>query len=248
MPAKKVAAKVPPRKRAPRKPKEETPSEPILTVRPVRIEKKTYNLPQDSTCAVCMHPARVKIEVEILLGTFYNTIEKMFSNKEYVSVTGDIEHWPKVTRKQVSAHYNADHSPLDAYLMKDLQDQAAEEQGIEYAEFGSRVVNELVFARLVISEVQKDILTGKQKPTVREGIAASRIVQVSQQAAAGGDEPISQTWYYEQAFEVFMDEARKIMSQANWLSFTKTLGEHPVLRTLIEQRKKQIANQQGDVA
>lgn len=202
---------------------------------PVRIGNRTYQAVRDPRCPVCLHPARVQIEEKILLGEGYRGIADWVSEHDVERFDGQLIQWPELTAAQISKHYNANHCPVDARVLHQLQQQYQGE--LDYEEMTGRVVNALAFADMTIARTQERAIRGEIEPTFREGLAAARLKAQVVQAAADGERE-DRTWYYEQAFEIYFTEARNHMTDEQWERFSAAIMTNPVLRQLTERAQQ----------
>jgi hypothetical protein len=248
-PASKIVKTQPAAKRAVRKTAKPIP---LKAMQQVRIGKHTYSLVSDPGCVICRHPARVQIEEQILLKTQYVVIAQMFSEKEYERATGEAETWPKITDKQVSEHFNADHCPIDAYVLNDLVEQAQQSMPEDYVRLGKRIIDGSVFAKYIVGKVEERVVRGDVEPTIKDGIAAARldtalkIAKMRVDSSGAQDQP--DLWYYEQSFHVFFTEAQRIMTEQQWSELMDVLRTNPVLRSLVDQRQQASEQATGELS
>jgi hypothetical protein len=206
---------------------------------PLVIGNRTYQMVSDPRCPVCMHPGRGQIEEKILLGEGYQSIAGWASGHEAENVEGYLVDWPTLTAAQISKHFNADHCPIDAKVLHELQKQRVGE--IDYTKLAGRVVDGLVLADLTVARTHERAVRGEIEPTYREGLAAAKLQADIELAAQQGDRE-DRSWYYEQAFEIYFTEARKHMTDEQWEHFSVAIMTNPILRQLTER-----AQQSGDI-
>lgn len=200
----------------------------------LKIGERLVDVVKDRSCLVCMHPARAQIEERILYNDGYQAISDWVSDVGYERIDGVRVEWPAITAKQITSHYKRNHCPVGARVMKQLHEEANGKLIDDYERMTTRVVDSLVFTRLIVNEGQERLVRGEYKITAKEALAAARLdLQVQQNAQMLNQ--VDRSQYYERAFQIFVLTAEKIMDPEQWQAFSIAIRNNADLKALIEK-------------
>lgn len=231
-------------KKAVRRPvKKKTEPEVELVARTqVHIGKRTYALPHFPGCPICLHPKRALVEEQILLGTEFTVIAKEYSDRRHVTVDGRPQIWPKITADQVTKHFKEDHSPIDAYAVRDMQEQLIDLG--EYEKVGKRFITALSLGHRIIGRVDERVVRGELEPTIKDALGFGRLqtaVDLARAQVAAAETGDNQGWFYEQIINMFFDHVSKIVTSEQYAQLMGALRDDPEMRALYERRQEKSA-------
>lgn len=198
----------------------------------VTIGRRVYPVKRDPRCVVCMHPGCGQIEERILFNEGYRSIAEWASDHDAERYDGELVAWPQIEAKDIARHYRAGHCPIDARVLHELQAQRSGE--VDYEQLAGRVVDYAVFAQQTVARTHERAVRGEIEPTFKEGLAAGKLLADIQRADRD-TEAQDTSWAMEEAFAVYFETAKMIMSEDQWEQFSVRLTQNPTLQGLIER-------------
>lgn len=198
------------------------------------IGNRRYPVKISPTCAVCQHPGRQQVEEKLLNGWGYTAISRWVSDLDRVEVDGEIQQWPPMSPAAITAHFKNGHCPVDAYMVANLHEQRYGQ--LDYEQMANRIVDGVVLAQRVVARAEERLTAGEIEPTMKEGLAAAKLV-AEVQAAAQETRTQDQMWALRRAFAVYFDLARSIMSDEQWTQFSLELHRSAELQQLVAQMR-----------
>jgi hypothetical protein len=197
----------------------------------VQIGERTYPAHYSARCPVCNHPGRGLIEERILTNDSYVSIAAWVSDVDTVTIEGIEVRWPPLTTTQLSHHFNSNHCPVDARVLKELSEQRAEQLGVDYNELTGPFVDHLVYAKMVLLQGQQRLARGEIKATMRDTLAAARLL-ADIESAAEGEDGMDQLQAYADAMEQYFLTVQRIVSPEQWQQIGTALEANPVLKQI----------------
>jgi hypothetical protein len=207
---------------------EPPPPSPSSLVR-VRVGSREYSARRVPNCGTCQHPARMDIETMLVEGHPYTVIARTFSEVEY-TVGRQRKKLPKIAWPSIRTHYRNGHMPTDAKAVRDIAEQRLRELGQHAEAMEERAVDSYMTARLVLSKGFDRLARGEVEPTVKETLAAAKLLEefdIARQDHESGD---LAAW--QEAMMVYFTEAQQLMSPDLWTEFTRRLTVNPQLQAL----------------
>jgi hypothetical protein len=208
---------------------EPVPSPPPSSLVQVRVGSRDYSAKRIPNCATCQHPARMQIETMLVEGHPYAAIAETFSDVEY-KVGRQTKILPRVDWTSIRTHYRNRHMPVDAKAVRDISEQRLRELGQHADELEDRVIDSYMTARLVMSKGFDRLAKGEMEPSVRETLAAAKLLEEFDIARQGVDSGDVNAW--QEAMTVYFSEAQRLMPPEMWTEFARRLNANPQLRSL----------------
>jgi hypothetical protein len=193
-----------------------------------RIAGRDYPVHTAPGCATCASPHRFEIEQLIATGRPYSAIVREL----HLEGSGP-------STQSMSNHFRGDHMPMRSAVARTLLERRAEELSRDIEAGVEEVVDDVLFSRTVLRTAFDGIASGELNVSVDQGLAAARMLQVAGQADGG---PVDKQAYAE-AFMVYHETARRIMSAEQFARFGNELRTNPILRSLMERHRAASAPQ-----
>lgn len=171
-------------------------------------------------CKVCTSGShRLGIETRIAQGEVYSAIVR--------SLPAGLG----LTPRNLSDHFRLDHMGAQTAALRLVATRQAEKVARPVARLTEAVADDLGFAHVVVEQVKEKIARGEVEPTVRDGLAALRLIaQVESQA---GDRHTAHEFVTVMMHLIEM--ARDIMTPQQWDKWTDRVATNPILRDLMAQ-------------
>lgn len=195
-----------------------------------RVGGREFPLVSNSQCKVCCSPHRMEIEREVISGHGYSGIAKRWS-----------EDW-EVTSRNVRDHYQA-HMPATLAAAREIVDRRARAMGLNIEAANEVLVDHISFAETVVHKAFERIASGDVVPTVKEGIAAARLLAAVEGTSEGIDHEVMA-----EAFAVYMESAQAEMTPVQWERFGRRITSSPVLKALKERVEERERERQAAIA
>lgn len=203
----------------------------------VQIGERVYPAVRNPRCKICTHPGRAQIEEQLLLNTQYPEIVRLVSGREYVEVDGVRIDWPEISAQQLGNHYNRGHCPIDTNLLAQLTEERERELGINYADTTGRVVDQVIFSKLVLAQSQERLVRGEVKPTLKEGLAAAKLLSDIQTDKT--QDEVDRLGAYVEAMEIYFQAVQHIMTPDQWSQLAAMLNTNPTLREIAQRLQEE---------
>jgi hypothetical protein len=185
-----------------------------------RLGGENYTLHSAPGCLVCASPARLDIEMSIVRGNTYASIERHLPAGSGVSA------------HNIRSHYAAGHLPLQVEVMRRLLERRATEIGRDIQDGVDDLVDHVSLAREVVRATYERLASGELQVDVNDGIAAARLLA---QIGDGEDSTDRAAWV--EAFMAYHDTARSLMGPELFAQFQRSLSRNPVLQALQERHQ-----------
>ncbi len=180
-----------------------------------RMGGRDYPLRSVAGCKVCESPFRTQAEQQIATGRTYAAIARSLPPEADLSAAN------------VRAHWTAGHMPFQVEAVRRIFEQRAIETGRDIEAGVEEAVDQVTLARTVVHRAFERIASGEIQPTVSDGVAAAKLLH-----QMGVDDETLDRDLWVEAFMVYHDVARKVMSTEMFARFGRELAAHPVLRSL----------------
>jgi hypothetical protein len=165
----------------------------------VEIGGHSYPYKTESRCGVCSSTARLDIERAVAKGLPYARISEMFGEPGGINARG------------VMAHVKRGHVPINAPAVRAVAKARSEEVSEAVAPLIRGATANLSFAHAVVDRVRVRLDSGETEPSVRDGLAAMRLIVECE----GGSGPADVTeWQTE--FIALFDAVKAIMTPAQF--------------------------------
>lgn len=208
---------------------EPKPPPPPSSLVKVRIGNREYSAQRSPNCATCQHPARMQIETMLVEGHPYQVIAQTFSEVEY-SVGRKTKRLPRIAWMSIRYHYMRGHLPVDAKAVRDIAEGRLKELGHHAEDLEERLVDSYMIARLVMSKGFDRLARGEAEPTVKETLAAAKLMEEFEAARQSVDAGDAGAW--QEAMTLYFTEAQKLMPPEMWGEFARRLNANPQLKSL----------------
>jgi hypothetical protein len=113
----------------------------------------------------------------------YVSIAAWVSDLDVITIEGVEVRWPPLTTTQLSHHFNSNHCPVDARVLKELSEQRAQQLGVDYSELTGPFIDYLVYTKMIVAQGQQRLARGEIKPTMRDTLTAARLLADIETAA-----------------------------------------------------------------
>jgi hypothetical protein len=188
----------------------------------IKIGNRIYPAHRSNHCSVCMHPARALIEERLLLNEPYSSITSWVSGLETRQDDGTPVTYAHITPQQLSNHFKRGHCPLDTKVLHEITEQLMADVSAPYEESIGRIVEPLVLAKLTMMRTQEMLARGELVPTVREGLAAAKLVHAIEIDAQPTE--MERLQLYAEAVRVYFASVRKHVDKATWNAISDDLA------------------------
>jgi hypothetical protein len=178
----------------------------------------------------------MQIEQMLVEGHPYSVIASTFSEVRY-NVGRQSKLLPRIDWTSIRTHYRNRHMPVDAKAVREIAEQRLKELGKHVEELEERHVDSYMTARLVLAKGFDKIARGEMDPTVRETLAAAKMLEEFDIAHQESDTGDAGAW--QEAMTIYFSEAQQLMPPAMWEEFARRLNANAQLRALA-------ARQEGD--
>lgn len=130
----------------------------------IEVAGRSYPVVTESRCRVCSSEQRERIE------------EETVSGKPWHAVAAALDPDAGINARNVRDHFANGHLPVKAATVQALADRQAHQRGEVVEQAVTVAVDFLDFCRTVVGDVNKQVLTGETRPTVRDALAASALL------------------------------------------------------------------------
>lgn len=183
-----------------------------------RIGGREYPLRSEANCLTCQSHYRVEIENALLKGYSYASVARSIPQAGLSS-------------QNIYEHVNNGHLPLDEHLRRVVIEQRATELGRDIQRSDGVLTDHITFARLGLQKVLERMQTGELVPGINEGIQfANLLFRLDEFAGESVDQSAIAA-----SFMAFMEAAKAVMDQAQFVRFGKLLDRNPVLHALSQK-------------
>lgn len=196
----------------------------------IKIGERVYPAYRSNRCQVCIHPGRSLIEERLLLNDTYPTIVEFTRDREAADIDGLMVPWPTLTVQQLTNHFNKGHCPIDTQVLHELSDQIMTEMGVDYTDVAPRIVSPIILSKLVMARGQERLMRGEIEPTMRETLAAAKLLHDIEVDTTGAERDRLQA--YIDALEIYFNTVQRIVTPEQWSQIGSSLAADPVLREI----------------
>lgn len=190
-----------------------------------RVGGREYPLKTMPRCPVCMSVFRFDIEEEIVKGRTYARIHREVISRCEAQGMDVSEAPPRIS---ISNHYNNGHMPLEFSQQRQIVEDRARQVGKRVEEGLDQIVDGITLMETVVLKSFEAIAQGRIEPTVRDGLAASKLL--AELGVYDGSDVDQQA--YVNAFMAYHETAERIMSSEEFSRFGDALATNPVLKSL----------------
>lgn len=131
--------------------------------------------------------------------------------------------------RNVRDHFANGHLPVKAATVQALADRQAHQRGEVVEQAVTATVNFLDFCRTVVGDVNKQVLTGEIRPTVRDALAASALLAQYEPAPEPAHE------IYERAFGAYHEDVVDVLTASQLTELSRRFADNPVLQRLSQE-------------
>jgi hypothetical protein len=191
-----------------------------------RIGGREYPIKSVPTCRTCQHPQRDEIENAMLDGkSMLSILKSLPEDKKRPSYDG------------IRAHFKNGHMPLDAAVQVALIERNAVRQGLKIEEAVDSLVDHITVAEMVVQKGFSRMQSGEIAPDMTDTLNAVKIVEQIQSRVQGDMD--EQMWV--SATMSMLEDARAIMTPAQWEQYGQKLKNNPILKALSDKQSAQAA-------
>jgi len=198
------------------------------SVATVKVAGHSYPAVTERNCLTCTSPFRWEIEEQILLG------------RTYARIVAELPKDASLSARNLADHFRNGHIPLQEATVQALVDDHAEKRGEALQPTVEAAVEHVDFARRLLSRVSERVLDGEIEPNIRDGLRAAEFI-----AKYDTTEPVGAD-LFTQAFIVYFDTARQLMSDDQFIRFGKQLNDNELLSELQEEWHRRQQNAPSD--
>jgi hypothetical protein len=189
----------------------------------IHVAGRDYPAVTESSCKTCGSPFREEVEEQLLAGRASAHIAKSLPEEAHLTARNVRDHWAN------------GHLPVHEPTVQALLDKSAEQRGEAIRPAVEAVVEHVDFARRLLSRVRERVVDGEIEPNIRDGLRAAELI-----ARYDSAEPIG-TDLFTEAFIIYFDIAKRLMSDDQFSRFGNHLNNNPLLAQLQQewQRRQQ---------
>lgn len=199
---------------APAPPTPATPATPPTMVQ--RMGGRDYPQTTQAGCHTCGHRLRVEIEEMLVVGATYASVSREMAHKDL-----------PIPAQRVRFHYLAGHMDIRDEAMRVIAERRAERIGRSVSEGVASIVDGITLLETTVQRVYEGVATGQIAPTVRDGLAATKLL-----AEVGMyDQGLAQEDFVE-AFRVYHTTAQQMMTAEQFSAYVASLDGNPILEAL----------------
>ncbi len=181
------------------------------------IGERVHRLPRIAQCRVCRSHLRAQVEAGLVDGVSYRAI---------------VDGLPDGTlsARNVGEHFKRGHLPVEdevhSRLRKDRSRQAGQliQRGVE------RKIDELSLAHAVVERAADRLASGELEPTMREAIAAARLLERYDRVRSERDDLRRGRDDAQRALSGILSLAKPLMAVESWSRLGRQVEEDAVLR------------------
>lgn len=183
----------------------------------VRVGGREYDAVSERTCRTCGSEYRAEVERQAIAGrTWARIVDSLPANAN-------------LTARNIADHWRNGHVPVSEPTVAALLEQQATERGDVTQAAVEQVLSHLDFARVLIGQVRRRVLTGELKPDVRDAIRAMELL------ARYEPDPVLDESAIVTAFIEYHETAAEIMSVEQFAEFGRRLDENQTLNELAKR-------------
>jgi hypothetical protein len=175
----------------------------------VEVGGESFPYKTENRCHVCVSSQRLDIERAVAKGLPYQRIAETFGEPEEINARG------------VRAHVERGHVPLNAPAVRAVADARSHEIGEAIAPLIRGAAANLSFAHAVVDRVHTRLESGEAEPSVRDGLAAMRLILECE----AGSGPVDVGEWQSEFIAVF-DVVKEIMTPAQFAEMGHRLDAH----------------------
>jgi hypothetical protein len=183
----------------------------------IEVGDRTYPLVSESRCKTCRSPHRLEIETDIVNGAGYAAVAGLYDDDD-------------ISARGIKRHFRRGHLPLLADAVHKLKTREAERRGQIIDEASRSLVSLLQVASLVVGKVHEDVMSGKVRPTLRDGAQFSRLLLMADQSAAEVDWSIVKI-----GLSACIQVVRDTLDDRAFEQFVDTVTSHAEVKLLLDQ-------------
>jgi hypothetical protein len=189
----------------------------IASIARVEVGGRSYPVVTESRCRVCCSVQRQRIE------------EEAVSGRPWHAIAADLDPGVEISPRNVRDHVSNGHVPIKEATVQALVDRQAHQRGEVVEQAVTVTVDFIDFCRTVVGTVNKQVLTGETRPTVRDAITASALLAQYEPAP----EPAREV--YERAFGAYHETVADVLTVDQFSVLSQRFADHPVLQQLSEE-------------
>jgi len=198
-------------------------SESLVTV---DVGGQSYPYKTEPPCHVCTDNNRLENETALAQGRSYKRIVELFADSD------------AVTPRSLQGHLENGHMPVRAAAVQAV----ARARSAELTEALEPVIQEtaieLAFAHAVLDRVRARVQAAEVEPTVRDGLAAAKLIADSGKAAAGDVDELAFMAYKVEMFEIVQGSSAthapsRISSWASYAGVHTSFGQLQQLGSVV---------------
>jgi hypothetical protein len=152
--------------------------------------------------------------------------EESVSGKPWHAVAAALDPGIGINARNVRDHFANGHLPVKAATVQALADRQAHQRGEVVEQAVTVTVDFLDFCRTVVGDVNKQVLTGETRPTVRDALAASALLAQYEPAPEPPHE------LYKAAFNAYHETVADVLTPNQFSQLCQRFAQHPVLQQL----------------
>jgi hypothetical protein len=173
----------------------------------VEIGGESFPYRTEPRCHVCSSPRRLEIERALVKGLTYEKIAETFAQQDGINARG------------VLAHVKRGHVPINAPAVRAVARARSEEVTEAIAPMIRGAAANLGFAHAVVDRVRIRLASGEIEPSIRDGLAAARLI-VECEAGSG---PVD-TAEWQSEFMAVFETVKAIMTPEQFVEMGDRLN------------------------
>lgn len=182
-----------------------------------RVGGREYPMKTVPSCKVCKSPHRFEIEEQIVAGRTYQRIVDALPEDT------DLNY------RNVGDHYRSGHMPLEMAATRQIVEQRAHRVGKRIEDSQEALVDGVALMEVVVQKTFEEIARGALTPDLTDGLRAAKMLADLGEYDEGGG--VDQNAVFE-AFMVYHENAKSMMSPEQFEEFGRALDSSPVLKAL----------------
>jgi hypothetical protein len=185
-----------------------------------RIDGREHPFRVSARCRTCRSPHRLEIDGKLVRGEPHSAIIRALPDGCCL------------TAANLGEHYRRGHVAAEHEIARRIHDEHAEAIGREVAADAEHVLTERALAQRVLEMVFERMASGEIRATLKEGLAAARILAQRDPIVADRDRLQALLWGCHDEIVSLFGIAEEIMDDDQWKRFGRAVDFYPTLNGL----------------
>lgn len=174
----------------------------------VEVGGREYAMVTQPRCKLCCHALRREVEQAIAEGRAYSRIVE------------DIVTDGSLNERNLRDHMTNQHMPVVAKAVRRVVSEQAEQSLAAVFPMVDSLAGHLTFAQAVVARVQERLEAGDIEPSIRDGVAAAKLLATAHSVAGG--EGVEE---WRMVYMETLDMVQKVMNPDDWAEFSRRMHQ-----------------------